>query len=303
MSRDLFITVVVGPTGAGKTDFSVAWARYFGGEVISADSCQVYRGMDIGTGKVSADIRKQIPHHLIDILEPDEQMTVAKFVESADEIIEDNAARQSPVIVAGGTAMYVNALLLGLFDGPTGDKELRLRLQEEAAREGVSALWERLYDVDPVAAEKIEMSDERRIVRALEVYILTGTPISEHHSKKVPRRYRAKIIGLMPARDALYERINQRVLQMLDEGLEEEVRSLREKGYGTKLSSQQAIGYAEFHRYLDGELEKEEAIRLIQRNSRRYARRQLTWYRSWQDIVWYSSAEDVPMDETLGWVF
>jgi tRNA dimethylallyltransferase len=290
------LIVIVGPTGAGKTSLALALAGRLGAEVVSADSQQVYRGMDIGTGKVPASERDRVPHHLIDAVDPDEEMTAARFVALADRAIASIASRGKRVVVAGGTGLYVRALLLGLFPGPPANPQLRAEL---AAQE-VSALYERLQVVDPAAAARIEPRDRRRIIRALEVTLITGTPMSEHQRqhdhRRIRPRYRAQLIGLAPPRDRLYAAINRRVDEMLADGLVQEVEDLRARGYRPPLRSQQAIGYAEVHQYLDGRVPLAEAVELIKRNTRRYARRQLTWYRPEESIVWYSSAANVPLE-------
>lgn len=291
------IVVIVGPTGAGKTSLSLALARLVGGEVVSCDSQQVYIGMDIGTGKATADERASIPHHLLDVVRPDEEMTMARFMELADRAIADVTARGKPVIVCGGTGLYVRGLLFGLFEGPPASPELRAEL----AAMGMEALCAELETVDPIAATKIEKNDQKRIIRALEVFRLTGEPMSTHQArhdhKTVPARYEFKLIGLAPERDALYQAIDTRVDQMIAAGLEREVADLRAVGYTPPLRSQQAIGYAELHATASGELERGRAIELIKRNSRHYARRQLSWYRNDPWITWYPEAAAVDLAE------
>jgi tRNA dimethylallyltransferase len=274
------IVIVVGPTGAGKTRLALALAERAGGEVVSADSQQVYVGMDIGTGKASAEERARVPHHVLDVVQPDEAMTAARFVELADRAIADIAARGKAVIVCGGTGLYVRALLLGLFEGPPASPELRAEL----AAMGAAALCAELRRVDPAAAAKIDPNDEKRMIRALEVFRITGEPMSAHQARHdhraLPPRYPARLVGLAPEREALYRAIDARVDQMIEAGLEEEVARLRERGYRPPLRSQQAIGYAELHEALEGQLARDRAIELIKRNSRHYARRQLSWYRA-----------------------
>jgi len=304
------LVVVVGPTGAGKTGLAIRLAERGGTEIVSADSQQVYQGMDIGTAKPTPQENARARHHLVDVVAPDEEMTAARFVALADEAILDISRRCTPdgaagakgVVVAGGTGLYVRALLLGLFEGPPGDAAVRKRLQEEAeAGGGAPHLWRRLCEVDRESAERIDQNDLVRVTRALEVLELTGKPMSEHrrahdHSR-VPLRYRARVVGLAPERAALYQRIDTRVGEMIDAGLIEEVRGLRAQGYGPTLRSQAAIGYAEIHRYLDGDETLEETIRLIKRNSRRYARRQLSWYRDDAQVSWYGQEADVDLTE------
>ena len=285
------LVVIVGPTGAGKTRLSLALAERAGGEVISADSQQVYIGMDIGTGKATADERARVPHHLLDVVQPDQEMTAARFIELADRAIEDVAARGKTVIVCGGTGLYVRALLLGLFEGPPASPEVRAELSAL----GTDALHAELSRVDPTAAAKIERNDMKRMIRALEVFRLTGEPMSAHQArhdhKAMPSRYPVRLIGLAPEREALYAAIDARVDAMLEAGLEAEVSALRERGFCPPLRSQQAIGYAELHDVHDGKVERPRAVELIKRNSRHYARRQLSWYRSAStganEVTWY----------------
>jgi len=289
------IVVIVGPTGAGKTRLSLALAERTNGEVISCDSQQVYVGMDIGTGKATTDERTRVPHHLLDVVKPDEEMTMARFIAMADAAIADVHARGKAAIVCGGTGLYIRGLLLGLFEGPPADPELR----KELAALGPAALREELERVDPIAAGKIDRNDEKRTIRALEVYRLTGEPMSAHQArhdhKLVPPRYDFRLVGLAPERETLYAMIDARVDQMIEAGLEAEVTALRAAGYLPPLRSQQAIGYAELHSAAAGEVERARAIELIKRNSRHYARRQLSWWRPDQTITWFAGPGDVDL--------
>jgi tRNA dimethylallyltransferase len=266
-------------------------AEHTGGEVVSADSQQVYAGMDIGTGKVTAEQRARVPHHVVDVVQPDEDMTAQRFVELADHAIADVLARGKQVIVCGGTGLYVRALLLGLFAGPPASPELRAELAERGRQDGTAMLHAELQRVDPAAAAKIDRNDLKRIIRALEVYLLTGEPMSAHQAKHDHRsmrpRYDVRIIGVQPERAVLYQAIDRRVDEMIEAGLEAEVAALRARGYLPPLRSQQAIGYAELHDAAEGRSERSRAIELIKRNSRHYARRQLSWYRPDPAIVWH----------------
>jgi tRNA dimethylallyltransferase len=297
------IVVIVGPTAAGKSDLALALAEAAGGEIVSADSQQVYRDMDIGTGKVGPAERARARHHLLDIAAPDEPMTAARFAQLADEAIAEIADRGAVPIVVGGTGLYVRALTLGLLEAPPADEALRERLRQHAEAQGVAALWERLRRVDPEAAETIHPADLIRITRALEIYELTGEIPSAHRRRHdhrhVPLRYRTRFVGLAPAREDLDQRIGARVDAMIAAGLVDEVRALRAAGYAPPLRSQRAIGYAELHRHLDGDLPLGEAVNLIKRNSRRYARRQLGWYRGDARVEWYRAASEVDL-EALG---
>jgi tRNA dimethylallyltransferase len=250
---------------------------------------------------VSRDDRARVPHHVLDVVRPDEDMTAARFVELADRAIADVHARGRAIIVCGGTGLYVRALLLGLFDGPPASPDVRAELVAIARERGVVALHDELARVDPVAAGKIEKNDEKRIVRALEVYRITGEPMSAHQARhdhrNVPRRYAARLVGLSPPRDELYRAIDARVDTMLAAGFEDEVRALRDAGFRPPLRSQQAIGYAELHDALDGRVDRARAIELIKRNSRHYARRQLAWYRNDDTIAWHAAAAAVDLPE------
>lgn len=294
------LVVIVGPTAAGKTRAALTLAERADAEIVSADSQQVYIGMDIGTGKVSAAERARIRHHLIDVITPDRQMTAARFVELADQAIAGAAAMGKAVVVAGGTGLYVRALLFGLFEGPPADQALRDRLAAEAGEGGgVQGLWERLRRVDPEIALRVERNDLRRIIRALEVYELTGIPMSEHQARHdfrtLPFRYPVRIVGLSPDRPVLYKRIDARVDAMMEAGFLGEVQRLRAAGIGSEHRSQSAIGYAELHQHLDGFLPMDKAVRRIKQNSRRYARRQLSWYRGDDRILWCRDPSDIDL--------
>ena len=293
--------MIVGPTGAGKTRLAMWLAERTGGEIVSADSQQVYAGMDIGTGKVTVAQRQRVPHHVVDVVQPDEDMTAQRFVELADLAIADVMARGKQVIVCGGTGLYVRALLLGLFAGPPASIELRAELAEQAQRDGTAALHAELARVDPVAAARIDRNDAKRIIRALEVFRLTGEPMSAHQAKhdhrSLPPRYEARLVGVAPEREALYQAIDRRVEAMIEAGLEAEVAALRARGYRPPLRSQQAIGYAELHDAAEGVVDRVRAIELIKRNSRHYARRQLSWYRSDQNVRWHPDPSAVDLDD------
>jgi len=293
------LVVIVGPTGAGKTRLAMLLAAHTGGEVVSADSQQVYAGMDIGTGKVTVDERARVPHHVVDVVRPDEDMTAQRFVDLADRAIADVAARGKPVIVCGGTGLYVRALLLGLFAGPPASPALRAELTEQARQGGAGALHAELVRIDPAAAARIDRHDAKRIIRAVEVFRLTGEPMSAHQArhdhKSAPPRYAARMVGLSPEREALYRAIDRRVDAMVADGLEAEVAALRTRGYLPPLRSQQAIGYAELHDAADGRVDRARAIELIKRNSRHYARRQQSWYRADPTIRWHADPAAVDL--------
>jgi tRNA dimethylallyltransferase len=264
-------------------------ARRFRGEIISADSVQVYRGLDIGTAKPSAEDRRLLLHHLVDICEPDEDYSAASFRQQADEIICELHKRETPIFVVGGTGLYLKALTRGLFRGPAANSELRLVLQQKAEREGNQVLHQELRMLDPEAASNIHPHDRFRIIRALEVCSLGRKPISlfqrEHGFRDAP--YDVLKIGLCCEREDLYKRVELRVERMVELGWVDEVRSLLKQGYGPGLKSMQSIGYRHILSHLFGDLTLEEAVRLIKRDTRRYAKRQITWFKADPEISWF----------------
>lgn len=281
------LVVVVGATAVGKSAVSMALAESLETEIVSADSRQIYRGMDIGTAKPNEDCRRRIPHHLIDIRDPDEKFSVGEFKRLADQAIEGIWARGKVPLVSGGTGLYVRALIRGLWEGPPADWAVRGRLrQEELAEPG--ALHQKLVALDPAAAHQIQPSDLPKLIRALEVFYITGSPISEHHRAHRFQKsaYRAVIVGLRRERGDLYDRINRRVDEMISGGLVEELNRLRAKGYGLDLGSMKGLGYHQFSDYLEGKLSLDEAANRLKRDTRRYAKRQETWYRKEASVVW-----------------
>ena len=284
------IVVITGPTATGKTALSVALAKAFDGEVVSADSMQIYRRMDIGTAKVTPAEREGVPHHMIDIAEPDEAYSVARYVEEAAECIEDILSRGKLPIVAGGTNLYIDSLISGRdFADNESDNALRSEIDARYESEGGERLLEELRSFDPERAAKLHPADRRRIVRAIEVYRLTGKTITEHdrETQLIPPRYDAIKIALdFEDRADLYGRIDRRVDIMVQEGLFDEVSGLLKSGLSESCTAMQAIGYKEPAAYLRGEITIDEAIELIKRESRRYAKRQLTWLRRSDDLFW-----------------
>lgn len=299
MSPHAPLVIIVGPTASGKTELALRLAEAVGGEIVSGDSQQVYRSMNIGTGKVSSEERARVTHHLIDVVDPDEEMTAARFIELADAAIADIRMRGKPVIVAGGTMLYLRALTQGLFKGPAADVSLRSELSARADTEGCASLWQELHAVDPISSARIHDTDRRRLIRALEVHRLTGVTLAEHHRRHQaqPPRYQARWLGLAPERALLYQRIDARVQLMLDQGWLAEVAALRAQGIGAEMRSQQAIGYRELHAHLAGEADMRETCALIQRNSRRYARRQMSWYRGNEQIEWSEEPSCIDLEE------
>jgi len=289
MAEDLpKLVIISGPTCSGKSVLAVALAELLGGEIINADSMQVYRGMDIGTAKLPMSERKGIPHHLIDIVNPDREFNAALFSSYALPIIQDLHVKKIPIIVVGGTGLYVKALLGGLFECPPSKPELRKGLWEECEKRGPSFLYQRLSRLDSKAADSIHPMDKVRIIRALEVIYLTGYPFSELARKHSfsDTGFLALNLSLNVDRQVLYTRINRRTMSMIDSGLISEVERLLTMGYSPELKPMQAIGYRHIVGYLKGRWNLDEATRLIQRDTRRYAKRQLTWLRADSDIVW-----------------
>ena len=292
------LLAIVGPTAAGKTEVSVEVALRVGGEIVSADSMQVYRGMDIGTAKPTPQERRGVPHHLIDLFAPDHPFSVAEFQSLARRAIEDIAGRGRLPMLVGGTGLYVQAVTEDFrFRPPEGDAELRRNLVALAEVEGPEALHGRLQQVDPAAAERIHPHDRRRVVRALEVYLLTGHPIGAERGSAGP--YDLLPVGLGMGRSALYRRIDARVEAMIHAGWLREVRELLEAGYGPELYAMQALGYRELVSHLRGELVLGEAVALIQRNTRRFAKRQLTWFRRDSRIRWIPVGEDRDIQDVV----
>jgi len=283
------LLVIVGPTAAGKTAVAVECCLALGGELVSADSMQVYRHLDIGTSKPTPEERRGIPHHCLDLVEPDEEYSVARYQADAGAAITDIHARGKLPVLCGGTGLYIRAVLYGL-DLPiaAADWDLRARLEDEAQRHGAQALHDRLRQVDPVAAARIHPHNVRRVVRALEVYVLTGRPISSHHrlDQAPPAKYNVLAFGLNLPRGELYRRIDARVEAMMARGLLEEVRRLADRGYSQDMTSMKGLGYRQLAQHLRGEATLEAAVRLIKRDTRHYARRQLTWFRAEPDLRW-----------------
>ncbi|MGC2424420.1 MAG: tRNA (adenosine(37)-N6)-dimethylallyltransferase MiaA [Nitrospirota bacterium] len=280
------IYIIVGPTAVGKTEISLAIAEEIGAEIISADSMQVYRGMDIGTAKPTLQERARVPHHLIDVADPKEEFSAGRYVQLADEAIGDIGRRGKIPMVVGGTGMYIRALLQGIFEGPGADFMLREALYDTERKEP-GILYNQLKNKDKKAAEKIHPSDVRRIIRALEVFEKSGKPISEKQSQWGNKgRYEYQIAGLTMPRPELYRRIDARVEKMFKIGLLDEVKTLRDKGCAREMPSMHALGYKQLMAYLDGELGLDEAVRLIKRDTRHYAKRQYTWFNGQEGVQW-----------------
>ncbi|MFW5662151.1 MAG: tRNA (adenosine(37)-N6)-dimethylallyltransferase MiaA [Bacteroidota bacterium] len=282
------IIVITGPTASGKTSLAVSLAGHMDIEVISADSRQIYRYLDIGTAKPTEEELSAVKHHFIDILDPDENYSAGRFGEEAyNSFIKIKETGKLPVVV-GGSGLYIKALCEGLFDesGPPCP-EIRKMLEERLANEGIDAMYTELEGIDPKSAILFEDKNPRRILRALEYYIINNEPISEaHESSRRKRNLKPLYIGLNFERDDLYERINLRVDKMWQEGIIGETKRVLEMGYSPALNSLNTVGYKEVISRLKNEISEEEALRLIKRNTRRYAKRQLTWFRKYADMNW-----------------
>lgn len=282
------VLIILGPTASGKTELAVRLAENCGGEIVNADSMQVYRRMDIGAAKPSLEQRQRVRHHLLDLVDPDEPFTAADFRREAGRAIADIAARGKRVILCGGTGLYIKALTKGLMESPPGDEELRNEFRRLAEREGREELLRRLFLVDPVSAARLHPNDQLRIIRALEVWHLTGHPISELRGghRFSSDSYDCLKIGLRVDRESLYRSIDNRVEQMIGNGFVDEVRTLLAEGCSPELKPMRSIGYRHICGYLAGAFSLEETVQLMKRDTRRYAKRQLTWFNQDAEINW-----------------
>ena len=295
------LIILTGPTAVGKTDTSIALAKSVGGEIISADSIQVYRHMDIGSAKITKEEMQGVPHFLIDALEPDEEFNVVVFQMLALQAMEEIYKRGHIPIITGGTGFYIQALLYGVdFDEVETDNSYRKELEEYAGEHGAEALHERLAAVDKEAAEAIHPNNVKRVIRALEYHKQTGEKISEHNEEQRQKKspYNFAYFVLNRDRAVLYDRINRRVDMMFEQGLVAEVWKLLDMGYERKLVSMQGLGYKEVAAYLDGEFTLEEAKEIIKRDTRHFAKRQITWFKretnvDWIDMEQYADAQGV----------
>ncbi len=295
------LVVLCGPTAAGKTALALELAERFPFEVISADSRQVYRGMDIGTAKATREEQERVPHHLIDVVDPDQSFSAADFSRLAHAAISRIRNRGNLPLVVGGTGLYIRALTEGLLEAPSADPELRRQLHAQEQEHGPGYLHGRLLQVDPALAERLHPGDVVRIVRALEVFTLGGRPLSELQREHAfgERSFRVLRLGVALEREELFQRIDLRVEQMIEQGLLDEVRNLLAAGYSPRLKALQTIGYREAIQHLEGRLDRSEAIALIQRDTRRYAKRQLTWFRKENSIIWVDSRREFARIQAL----
>jgi len=293
-------TLILAVTASGKGRLAFELAKATDAEIISVDSMKVYRRMNIGTAKPSDQIRRQVPYHLIDVVEPSESFSVAAFLELADKAIANIESRNKNVIAVGGTALYIKALLYGLFEGPGSDESIRRQLRDEALTKGLGTLHSRLEKIDPVAANNIHPNDAKRIIRALEVYAVTGKPISSFQ-----KQFDAEpsddwlVIGLRRDRTEENKRINARVKRMIDEGLVEEVKGLLAEEKPLSKQARCAIGYAEIIEHLAGRMTLDDAVELIKKNTRRLAKGQRTWFKTFSQVHWL----DIETDESTESVF
>ena len=301
------VLVLVGPTAIGKTALSLELALSYDCEIVSMDSMQVYRFMDIGTAKATADDRSLVPHHLIDIVDPDEEYDAERFVTDSCAAIQDIHARNKIPLLTGGTGLYLRALNEGLFAGGQQYPEIRAHLKARLAQEGNLILHKELTLYDCISANKIHVNDTHRLIRALEIYYGSGRPWSQHlllqaKEKRAPRFTRLLQIGLTCDRKLLYERIDKRSYSMIHAGFEHEVRGLLEAGFKAELSSMMSIGYRHMVNFIKGIWDMREVERILARDTRRYAKRQLTWFYNTDNIVWFEVAEPVKiMKYVAGW--
>ncbi len=288
------IVAIVGPTASGKSLLAVLLARHFGGEIISSDSVQVYRDLNIGSGKLSLKQRSQAPHHLIDILDLDQDYSAGLFRQQADLIIQKLHKRKTPILVVGGTGLYLKVLTRGLFHGPASNAELRSTLRKRVEAGGSAELHQELQRVDPEASSRIHPRDTSRIIRAMEVFCQTNIPLSRYHREHAFREtpYDVLKVGLHCAREEMYGRIEARTDEMMAAGWVEEVRSLLNQGYSPQLRSLQSLGYKHLVSYLMEKISLSEAIYSVKRDTRRYAKRQLTWFKADPEVRWYPSRQE-----------
>ena len=282
------ILVIAGPTAVGKSSFAVAVAEQVGGELVNADSVQLYRELDIGTAKPTDEQRERVPHHLFDVLDPDQESNVADYVRLASNAIAEIRERGKLPVVVGGTGMYIRVLVHGIFDAPEPDEQIRQRYKDIAAEKGSPHLHEKLQGIDPDLADNVHPNDAVRIIRGLEVFEQTGKPLSVHqreHRFKKPN-YDALKVGLLRPRQELYDRINLRADQMIEEGLLDEYRGLIERGYDRELKPLQSLGYRQMGEHLFDGVPLDEAVASMKKHTRRYAKQQISWFRSEPDLRW-----------------
>lgn len=292
--------LILGVTASGKGRLAFGLAKSLNAEIISIDSMKVYRRMDIGTAKPPKEIHDQIPYHLIDVVEPSQSFSVARFLELANAAIKDIQNREKTIVAVGGTALYIKSLLYGLFEGPGADEQIRAELKAQAQAEGLDKLYEQLQKIDPDTANKISSNDARRIIRALEVYKLTGQPISRFQQQwSADNKHDWIIIGLRRKKPEESKRINARVKKMLDAGLVDEVKRLLAEPKPLSNQARCAIGYAEIIEHLSGKTSLDDAIELIKKNTRKLAKTQRTWFKTFKNVRWLDLADNETIDSVL----
>ena len=296
------IICIAGPTASGKTNFAVELAKELNGEVVSCDSMQVYKYMDIGTAKPTVEERQGVVHYMLDVAEPQEDFSVSRYCEMASPIVDDIVSRGKTAIIAGGTGLYMDSLIRGNSFAPYPSTGRRQELEERADKEGIEVLMQWLQQIDPDTAARLHLSDRKRIIRALEIYLETGETMTAHNLKTqaLPPKYTPLWLGLdFEQRQQLYDRIDRRVDIMLDMGLVKEIRDLLDRGISSKCTAMQAIGYKEFVNALEGQGSIAEAADLVRQSSRRYAKRQLTWFRRNPAMHWLIRDEHTGTEEIL----
>ncbi|MBJ8053136.1 tRNA (adenosine(37)-N6)-dimethylallyltransferase MiaA [Bacillus cereus] len=297
------VAVIIGPTAVGKTKLSIDLAKAFNGEIISGDSMQIYRTMDIGTAKVTTDEMDGIPHYMIDIKDPEDSFSVAEFQERVRKCIREITERGKLPIIVGGTGLYIQSVLFDYqFTDEAGDATYREQMEKLALEHGVKYVHKKLQEVDPESAERIHANNVRRVIRALEIFHTTGEKMSNQLEKQENELlYDVSLIGLTMDREMLYDRINLRVNLMIEQGLLEEVKGLHERGV-RDCQSIQAIGYKEIYDYFENRVSLEEAVSQLKTNSRRYAKRQLTWFRNKMDVAWFDVTDGEKTSEILRYI-
>ncbi|MFC2094054.1 tRNA (adenosine(37)-N6)-dimethylallyltransferase MiaA [Bacteroidota bacterium] len=292
------VIVIVGPTCSGKSFLGLKLSQLINGEIISADSRQIYKRLNIGTAKPSLEELQKVKHHFIDILNPDEDYDASKFSVDAENVIDDIHKKNKTAVVAGGSGLYIKALIDGIVDTADKDEGLRKELLAKKEKYGNEFLYNELKKVDPISAEKMLPQNWKRVIRALEVFYLTGKPIWQHHSSQNKNsKFSFYQIGLNWNRDTLYTRIEDRIDKMIEDGLVDEVAGLLKDGYDKNLNSLNTVGYKEIISHLEEEINLNRAIELIKRNTRRYAKRQLTWFRADERIKWFNVSSQDDMDD------
>lgn len=298
------LVVLTGPTAVGKTKASIGFAKVIGGEIISADSMQVYRGMDIGSAKIKKEEMEGVPHHLIDVLNPDEECNVMIFQKMAKAAIEEIYDRGHIPIITGGTGFYIQSVLYDISFAEEADNSIRKELEEMAEKEGPQALYDILVSVDPEYAASLHANNVKRVIRAIEFYKVNGYPLSKHneteHEKESPYMFRYYVLDL--PREILYERIEKRIDNMLVDGLVEEVSTLKKQGFDRSFVSMQGLGYKEILDVLDQKCTLEEAVSIMKRYTRHFAKRQLTWFRREKEVTWVKKGDYTDEDALCQWL-